>query len=182
VLHDLPAVRVACRRARVPDLEDAVEELFETLEADVARTQRRASGPPILIYHDRDHRDRDADVEAAVPIIEGAARVGRSKVRTLPPVPLAACIVYSGSYQQWGAIMRQLLKWLEMRRLVPAGPLRELFLQFGARDPKRLELPPEYIADRPEDLVTEMQIPVRRRRGGRGLSAGRHRKRPGVSS
>src|SRR5262249_53859747 len=56
VLRESPPVRVASRRAKVAELDDGVEELFEALEADVAKAGVRASGPPILLYHDRDHR------------------------------------------------------------------------------------------------------------------------------
>jgi effector-binding domain-containing protein len=162
VVQEIPAVRVASRRSRVANLDDGVEELFEAVEADAARAAIRASGPPILLYHDRYHAATEADVEAAVPVVPHARQARGSKIRLLPAVPLAACVVYGGSYGQWSDVFRGLLAWLQSRRLAPSGPLREVYIQFGARNARSLALPRAYLADRAEDLVTEMQIPVRR--------------------
>src|SRR5438477_5348370 len=53
VVRGTSPVRVASARSRVPDLESAVEEMFEALESGVARCGLRAPGPPLLLYHDR---------------------------------------------------------------------------------------------------------------------------------
>ena len=163
VLSELPAVRVASRRARVATLDSGIEELFEALERDVAAAGMRASAPPLVVYHNRDHREVDADVEVAVPVLSETTHVGRARIRTLPAVPAAACIVYAGSYDQWGDIMRGLLSWLQARRLAPAGPIREVFLQFGVRDHEGSRIPHAYLVEKPADLLTEMQVPVRGR-------------------
>jgi hypothetical protein len=42
--------------------------------------------------------------------------------------------------------------------LAPAGPMRTLYLQFGA-DPA-LRVPSDWVVERSEDLVTELQLPV----------------------
>ena len=191
VLRRVPAVTVAARRTRVADLDSGVEELFEGLELDVARADVRAAGPPVLVYHDGDGRNEDADVEAAVPVTASAARIRGARVRTLPAIPLAACTAYTGSYEQWWRVAEGLLGTLESRRLVPAGPLREVFVQFSARDASALALPRAYLAERDEDFVTEMQVPVkaaaarersRRAAGARGsprAGVRTHRRRAG---
>lgn len=163
VLRESPPARVAARRAKVAELDDGVEELFEALEADVAKAGVRASGPPILLYLDRDHREQDARVEVCVPVLSDARSAGRSAIKTLPGVPRAACVLYRGSYEQWGGVMQGLLAWLQARRLTPSGPVREVFLQFGTRDEKGHQIPPAYLVDDASDLLTEMQIPVKRR-------------------
>ncbi len=160
-VRDVPPLFVAARRARVANLDRGAEELFEAVEADAADARIRASGPPILVYHDRDYREADADIEAAVPVSSAARKAGKSTLRTLPGHATAACVVYRGDYDQWARVGRDLLAWLEARRLVPAGPVREVFLQFPARDAARLKLPRPFLVSRREDLVTEMQIPVR---------------------
>jgi hypothetical protein len=43
-----------------------------------------------------------------------------------------------------------------------------VFLQFSARDPEALGIPPAHRALGADDLVTEMQIPVAARGAGRG--------------
>jgi DNA-binding transcriptional MerR regulator len=166
VVQKIPAIRVASRRARVPELDEGVRLLFEAVERDALHAGARAAGPPILIYHDRDHRMVAADVEAAVPVTPDVRRCGRSKVRTLPAMLSAACVTYAGSYDQWTEVLGGLLAWMQTRRLVPAGPSREVYLQFRTREALRLGLPREFLSERSEDLVTEMQIPVARRGGG----------------
>jgi DNA-binding transcriptional MerR regulator/effector-binding domain-containing protein len=159
-VRGVPPVRVATRRARVADLDSGAEALFEAVEADAAKARARLPGPPLLLYHDRDHRETGADIEAAVPVGPAVRSVGRSKVRTLPGHAAAACVLYRGDYDQWAGVARGLADWLARRRLTPAGPMREVYLQFGARDPRRLKLPPQYLVTRAEDLLTEVQIPV----------------------
>ena len=77
----------------------------------------------------------------------------------LPAIPEAACLVYRGDYGQWSRVVGGLLAWLQARRLVPARPMREVYLQFSARDPGALRLPRQYVAAEAADLVTEVQIP-----------------------
>lgn len=178
VLSELPAVRVASRRARVATLDDGIEELFEALERDVAAAGIRVSAPPLVIYRSRDHREVDADVEVAVPVVSETTRAGRARIRTLPAVPAAACVVYAGSYDQWGDILRGLLGWLQARRLAPGGPIREVFLQFGVRDHEGSRIPHAYLVEKPADLLTEMQIPVRGRTSTRSKVAVRPRHSP----
>jgi len=160
VLRRVPPVKVASRRARVADLDDGVQALFEAVEADAARAGVRAAGPPLLIYHDRDGRTENADVEAAVPVTPAATRAGGARIRTLPAIELAACASYVGGYDQWWSVAEGILGTLEARRMAPAGPIREVFLQFRVADPEGLGLPRAYLAERDEELVTEMQVPV----------------------
>jgi DNA-binding transcriptional MerR regulator len=160
-VREIPPLFVAARRARVVELAHGAEELFEAVETDAAAARIRASGPPLLVYHDRDYREADADIEAAVPVAPDARTAGGSTLCTIPGHATAACVVYRGDYDQWARVGRDLLAWLEARHLVPAGPVREVFLQFPVRDAARLALPPQFIVSSREDLLTEMQIPVR---------------------
>ena len=162
VVREILPLRVATRRARVAELDGGAEALFEAVEADALSARARLPGPPLLLYHDRDYRECDAEIEAAVPIRDDARAVGRSKIRTLPGHATAACVLYHGDYDQWAHVARGLIAWLERRRLAPAGPVREVYLQFAAEDPARLRLPRQFVVRRDEERVTEMQIPVRR--------------------
>jgi len=177
VLRRVPPVRVAAARARVADLDDGVEAMFEKLEREVARAGARAAGPPLLLYHDRDGRTERADVEVAVPVTPAATAAGRHRVRTLPAIETAACASYVGGYDQWWDVAEGILGTLEARRLEPAGPIREVFLQFRAGDPEGLGLPRAYLAERDEDLVTEMQVPVRATGSGEGRASRRSKSR-----
>jgi len=160
VIRTLPPIHMATRRRRVRDLEDGAQELFEAVERDASRARIRAAGAPVLIYYDRDYRESEVDIEACVPVTDGVRGVRGVKIRTLAPVPTAACVTYVGSYDRWAEVARGLLTWLERRRLAIVGPLRETYLQFGAAGCEELRLPPQYLAEDSENQVTEMQIPV----------------------
>src|SRR5262249_15249603 len=108
VVREVEAVRVASLRGRVAELDDAVQEMVESLESEVAATGGRASGPPLLLYHDRDHRETQADVEVAVPVRPDVEAAGRAGVRTLPRLPRAACVVYAGGYDVLGRVLAEL--------------------------------------------------------------------------
>jgi len=90
VVRAVPPMRVAARRARVADLDEGAEALFEAVEADALAARARLPGPPLLLYHDRDYRESGADVEAAVPVRPDARTAGRSRIRTLPGHTAAA--------------------------------------------------------------------------------------------
>lgn len=172
VVRELPSILVATRRARVSTLDDGARELFETVEVDVARAGVRAAGPPLLLYHDRDYREWDADIEAAVPVTSPGVS-GRSvassrpsstrrvsTVRLLPGLPHAACLVYAGSYDRLNEILGRVRDWLATQKLRVSGPWREAYLQFNADGVSELGLPPAYLADAAEHCVTEIQIPL----------------------
>lgn len=163
VLREIAPIRVATRRARVANLDLAVQRLFETVEADVAGAGVRAAGPPILLYYDRDHREVHAEVAVAIPVTAAARNAGKSRIVELPALRLAACVAYSGGYDEWALRARGLLHWLETRDLAPAGPMREVFLQFKAQAPLGRRLPPQFLVEEAKHFLTEMQIPVRPR-------------------
>ena len=52
-----------------------------------------------------------------------------------------------------------LLRWIEDHDYAVAGPTREVYLRFGA-DQVGYSLPDGYLAERDEEYVTELQVPV----------------------
>jgi DNA-binding transcriptional MerR regulator len=170
VVRGIAPLRVASLRSKVDSLDDGARELFEAVEAAVARRRWRARNPPVLLYHDRDYRESQADIEVAVPVVSEAAlgpvrgegpRGGARgvTVRVLPALPRAACLVNTGSYDQLARQLGGVLTWLETHGLEVAGSWREVYLQFHADE--RLGLPAAFRADSPSHLVTEIQLPVR---------------------
>ena len=165
VLRELPAVRAATQRARVPSLDAGAGSLFEAVESAVAAARLRAAGPPLLIYHDRDYREEEADVEVAVPVVAeaplGALGRGReARVRVLPRIARAACLVYDGTYDQLAEALAGVLAALDARRLTASGPWREAYLRFHPGRAAQFGLPPAFLAESADQLVTEIQVPV----------------------
>ena len=101
------------------------------------------------IWHDREYKDSDLDVEAAIclPKTITAAPI---TVRRLDGATVAS-IVHHGAFNRIAGAYQAVLRWIEANRMQPAGPVRELFLhvsQPASRDD--------------ESNVTEIQVPVER--------------------
>ena len=97
-------------------------------------------------------------VTVAVPLSWAPPPAGPIGVERLPAVPRMACSVHNGGYGGLPARLQQMLLWLERTGHEPSGPIRQVYLRFGAEP--ELELPPVYLADKTSDLVTELQVPV----------------------
>jgi DNA-binding transcriptional MerR regulator len=151
---------VASIRRRVPGPE-AIERLFEEVEAYAARHHVRAPHPPLTLFHDAEYREQDLDVEVAVPLSSRAPDCAPVGVHELPAVPHMACVVHAGSYATIGQAFDDLLGWVGTQGYHAAGSHREVYLRFGAGGLK-LALPEAYLTDETDAYVTELQVPVER--------------------
>jgi effector-binding domain-containing protein len=107
------------------------------------------AGPPIAIYHDKEFKESDVDVEAAVPITSvELPQHERLKLRTLPGVEQMASLLHQGSYDDFVSVYQVLMTWIETNGYQVAGPSREIYL----RGPESGEDPSNY--------MTEVQLPV----------------------
>ena len=142
----------------------SVTDLFEELERYVAEHNARAIRPPLMIYHDMAYEEEGQQVEIAVPISDALPTNGRIQIHRLPARECMACLVHSGSYKTLPQAYSSLLTWIEANQMEITGPLREVFLRFGA-DQQGYALPEAYIACSAAEFVTELQIPVARTAG-----------------
>jgi hypothetical protein len=69
-----------------------------------------------------------------------------------------ASVLHRGSYAGLASARAALDRWIDAAGLTPAGPLRVLYLQFGAEP--ELRVPRAYLVERDADFVTELQQPV----------------------
>ena len=151
VIKEIPALRVLTRRERGV-YQETIPGLIGELCAFVCPVDGRqpavkTAGPIMLICHDDEYRETDADIELAIPIV-GAVSVdgSRIKVQTLPGGRFVS-VLYTGPYGGVGKAYERLFAYMGEHRLAPAGPSRELYLN----DPHEV----------PEDeLLTEVQYPV----------------------
>lgn len=154
VVRTVESERVAAVRTTLPPGE-GLDTLFDEVEAAVRDAGVRAHRPPGSIDH-RLHTDGSWDVEVWVPVT-GAVAVGRVGTRRLAGGRMAASL-HRGSYDTLGITHDALVRWVTEAGLDVTGPARTVYLQFGA-DPA-LEVPTPFLASRPADLLTEIQIPV----------------------
>ena len=121
---------------------------FDHLEGYVRDLGRRAHRPPGAIPSLR---------EIFVPVTGPVPETDRIAYRRLPAARVAS-VMHRGAYSGVADARAALLQWVQAADLVPAGPMRTLYLQFGA-DPS-LRLPPGWVVERSDDLVTELQLPI----------------------
>lgn len=129
-------------------IDGRVNDAFDILEAYVRDLGRRAARPPGAI------RERG---EIFVPVTGPFPDSDEIRSERLPAARVAS-VIHRGGYGGVRSARDALLGWVAAAGLTSAGPMRTIYLAFGA-DPE-LRVPPGYVVDRDEDFVTELQLPV----------------------
>ncbi len=143
VVHPIPVEPVAVAPISAP-----VDEAFDRLEAYVRDHGRRAHRPPGAI---------PAEDVIFVPVTGPLPVAAGIDYRRLPATRVAS-VIHRGPYAGVAAARAALERWVSAAGLAPAGPMRTLYLQFGAD--ASLRLPPGWTVERDEQFVTELQLPV----------------------
>lgn len=133
-----------------------IGEAFYELESVVRDAGRRAARPPgALVAASRGRGLRLTGI--FVPLSGSLVSTGRVRVDRLPACR-AASVIHRGTYDGMPAARLALEQWVAAAGLRAAGPLRVLYLQFGAEP--ELRVPTGYLVTRDADFVTELQLPV----------------------
>ena len=147
VIKSIPAMKVAAVREVIPTYGD-IGSLYSALFKHTGRHRARPAGPALSIYYDEGFRERDVDVEAAVPLSKDIPDGDRVKVRELPAVDEMACIVHKGSYDAMAEPYSQIMTWIEANGYRVSGSNREVYIKGPG------------LFTKPSKYVTELQIPV----------------------
>lgn len=132
----------------VLSLAGGADNPFFELESYVRDLGRRAHRPPGAISSQR---------EIFVPVTGPIPETERIRYRRLPAVRVAS-VIHRGPYAGVADARRAVQSWVAAAGLAEHGPMRTLYLQFGAE--RELRLPPGYVVERSADFVTELQLPV----------------------
>jgi len=158
VVQEVPPQLVATNREVAQD-DERIQSMFEELERYVARFEARADRPPMTIYHDPEYREKEIDAEVIVPLRFAIPSTDEFRVVELLRIPQAACLVHKGSYMAITQAYNALLGWIEANGYRMLGPIREVYLGYGA-DGLGFELPPTYLAKEADQYVTELQLEI----------------------
>jgi DNA-binding transcriptional MerR regulator/DNA gyrase inhibitor GyrI len=109
---------------------------------------RLICGKPLLLHHDSEYKEDDADFEACLPIRQRKTVEGAT-VRELPGVRCVT-LVHKGPYDQMGRSYAKVFKWVKERNYKVVPPTREVYLKG----------PGMVFKGNPKNYVTEIQIPV----------------------
>ncbi|MCX6004338.1 MAG: MerR family transcriptional regulator [Chloroflexi bacterium] len=138
---------VASLRQTVPTYAD-IYPLFIELVSYLMGRQAKMVGSPLAIFHDMEYREKDVDIEVAVPVEGSVETTDRIKVRDLPRVDKAACLTYRGSYEKSEEAYKTLIAWMFRNVYQLAAPNREVYVQGPAQ------------SQDPNKYVTELQFPI----------------------
>jgi DNA-binding transcriptional MerR regulator len=152
---------------------DEVDVVVRRLAAEPVATFDLANAPGDDIgraFHELESHVRDLGIRAPrppgsiagedlifVPVRRAMAPTDRIGFRRLPEVQ-AATLLHRGAYETLPATIDGLASWVRRAGRTAAGPLRILYLQFGAE--ADLRLPRGWTVDDDADFVTELQQPI----------------------
>jgi DNA-binding transcriptional MerR regulator len=149
VIKKVEPIKVASVRGVVPTPPEQGP-LWAELGNYLTRQNVRPSGPCFSLYHDKEYKERDWDIEVCEQISEDLPSTRQVKVHSLPAVETMACVIHTGPFATIGESYNAILKWLDENKYQIVGPCREIVL----REPKT-----ENGQNDPETVV-EIQYPV----------------------
>jgi DNA-binding transcriptional MerR regulator len=172
VLRTVDPQIVAGIRQIVPTDGDELAALFDEVEQFAASQKVRAPSPPLMRYHDAEYREGVQDIEVMVPLTAAVPGTARVHVHALTGQANMACVIHTGGYAELAQAFGALLSWIETNDYAIVGPLREVFLRFGATT-TGYTLPAVYLTANQAEFVTELQLPVAKELGQSALGIGK---------
>jgi effector-binding domain-containing protein len=148
VIKKADPMQVAAVRGIIENYQ-SIGPLYDELFAEIGKNQIAPIGPPLALYYDDEYKEKDVDVEAAVPVAPGnPSTSGRVVVRELEGYDEVASLTRVGPYDDFTPAYQELMEWVQANGYRMIGPNREIYLQGPEAD-----IPPE-------EYVTEIQFPV----------------------
>lgn len=124
-----------------------IDDLMSVIFNPMNQGKVQISGPIMMIMHDDEYKEVDADIEIAAPISGEIVITDPSViVRELPEMKVISAI-HKGSYGEVGPTYDKLFKYVSENNLKISGRMRELYLN----NPQEVK---------EEDLLTEVQLPI----------------------
>lgn len=140
---------VASVRDVVPTYADCGPLFGEVYKYIARKGVFKPAGPPLMLMHDAEYKERDVDIEIAVPINKAVKGSDRVKVYELPGMEKAATTIHNGPYNTVSGAYNAIMAWCEANGYQLVSPCREVYFT----DPKE-------VAKDPSKNVTEIQFPV----------------------
>ena len=101
VIKKMEVIKVASVRGVVPTPPDQ-RSLWDELVGYLNQQGARMIGPPQAIYHDKEFKERDWDIEVCMPITDELTPDQRVKVYDLTAYEKMACVVHTGPFATIG--------------------------------------------------------------------------------
>ena len=133
------AVEPVWRKAE-PVLRKIVDYIF--------KSGSQITGPPLAIFYGEGPKEKDFDMEAALPVSQDVPSKGEFQCKELPGYDQMVTTIHKGGINSGGPAYAALGKWIETNGYQIIGHDREIYFV----DP--------HITTPPIEFITEIQIPV----------------------
>lgn len=150
-LKKIPAVKVLSLRGIIPHYnQEGI--LWEKLGKYVMEKEVECSQGGYSLYFDDEYKDKDPDVEIAIPVKALGKSDGEFIYKEYEEIPLAATVRFTGPFDGgYDCASEKLAKWMEEEGYDFAGNLRGHSIVSPDMEPN------------PEKWVTELEVPVRKK-------------------
>lgn len=151
LLKEIPEVIIASMRTTIDSYDDLFR-IVPPMGQEMERLGCECAVPEYCfnIYHDKDARQENIDVEVCEAVTEIRQESEMVKFRVLPRVEQAACVLHRGHYAKLPMAYGALMKWIEENGYEQLEAPRESYID-GA-----------WNKDTPEEWLTEIQFPVKK--------------------
>jgi effector-binding domain-containing protein len=144
-----PVTVVSIRtKTSLSDISKTISESYGRIYGYLKESGAECAGPPLTLYHDTEWNPEDIDIEPAAPVAKSVDVPEGMVCRELPGEE-ALITVHKGPYSTLKDTYTEIEAYMKENGLQYAGAVREVYLT----DPDKVE--------KPEDNLTEIQIPFR---------------------
>ncbi|MBN1120553.1 MAG: MerR family transcriptional regulator [Anaerolineae bacterium] len=146
VIKEIEAQKIASVRETLENYGQAGMLLGKLMMA-LGQSGGQPIGAPLCLYHDPEYKEKDVDVEAAIPVAGNVTGGNGLTVRELSGGTVASTI-HKGSFDKVGEAYTAVAKWIEANNYEIADCAREIYLKMMPDMPE-------------EEFLTEIQWPVK---------------------
>lgn len=149
IIKELPEVIVASIRTIIPSYESH-SVFYSKIKAYIEEKRLKLREPAyrFTVYHDGEYKEKNIDLEICEAVIDYTKNFHLVKFKKIDKVPMAACVLHKGSYATLPLAYGFIFKWIEDSGYEVVAMPRESYIDgFGNKV-------------NPEELVTEIQVPI----------------------
>ena len=152
IIKELPEVIVASVRKVIPNY-DAFNTLYPEMGKQMEAQNLTCLTPEycFTIYHDGEYKESDIDVEICEAVTEFGQDTETMKFKQIGKIETAACVMHKGPYTTLGKAYAAIMNWIEQNGYEIIGLPRESYHD-GI-----------WNKENPEDWLTEVQLPVKKK-------------------
>lgn len=150
-IKSIPSYQVLAFRKVVPSYYSE-SEMWKELSEFAAGQHLDISDQTFSIYHDKEYKEQDVDIELCVPVKKMGKNIEPFVYRNVDMVPHMACMMVYGNFSRIAGAYQAFAEWLNKNEQYQIGYATR---QIVHRGPWNEENPQKYL--------TEIQIPLEKR-------------------